>query len=310
MAKSFQKRRANEVVGVFVLLTLAIVIAAVAFGPNTRRWLTPMHKLTVRLPPEGSLGLRKGADVLILGTTVGSVDDITVSDAGEMEAIVSVRGDFIRFVRQDSTAFIRKPLGIGDATVEITRGKGEALSDSDAMIQSTSDKAPTQMLEETLEAIRTEIIPAIREARGAAAEYTRLAADLRGQQPGIAATITHLNRITGDVVDGKGVGGLLLSDPAAAETVRQTLPKLTASIEDLRLTTADVRNFASTLPDLKRSAQKSLDDVPGVLLEVGETSRQLQILIKALQRNWLIRDGMTPAAANSNISTDRIGTDR
>ncbi len=310
MAKSFQSQRANVVVGVFVLSTAAILIIAVALGPNTRRWLTPTNKLTVRLPPEGSLGLRKGADLLILGTVVGSVDDITVSDAGEMEAVVSVRADFIRFVRRDSQAFIRKPLGIGDAMIEITRGKGEAMPPGGLTIQAIADKAPTQMLEETLADIRTEIVPAIREARAAVDGYTRLAADLRSQQPGITAAVAHFNRMTDDVEGGKGVVGMLMSDPTAADSVRQTLPKLSASIEDVRLTTADLRKFAATLPELKRSAQHSLDEAPGLLLEVQETSRQLQLLIKALQRNWLVRGGMDSPVQDSKIGADQVGTDR
>ena len=210
MSKPFQNQRANEVVGVFVLLTLGILVAAVVLGPHTRRWLTPTRKLTVRLPPEGSLGLRKGADVLILGSVVGSVDDISVSDAGEMEAEVSIRGNFIRFVRRILRRLIRKPFGIGDASIEITRGKGEALPLSGAIIQSSSDKAPTQMLEETLADIRTEAVPALRELRTAVSEYTRLASDLRGQQPGLTQAVAHFNQVAGNVEAGKGVVGMLL----------------------------------------------------------------------------------------------------
>jgi ABC-type transporter Mla subunit MlaD len=310
MARPFQKQRANEVVGVFVLLTVAILVIAVALGPNTRRWLTPTHKLTVRLPPEGSLGLRKGADVLILGSVVGSVDDITLSDAGEMEALVSIRGDFNRFVRRDSQAFIRKPLGIGDAMIEITRGKGDPLPDNAQTIQSVSDKAPTQMLEETLADFRTQIVPALSELRAAVSEYTRLAADLRGQQPGIKAAVGNFNRITEDVEAGKGVVGMLLADPNAADSVRQTIPKLADSMENVRSTTADLRKLVSALPQLKQSAQQTLDEAPGLVLEIEETSRQLQLLVKALQRNWLIRGGIEPSPEDTKISAERVGTDR
>ena len=274
-AKPFQKQRANEVVGVFVLLAVCVVLVAVAPGPNTRRWLTPTQTLTVRLPPEGSLGLRKGADVLILGTVVGSVDDLKVSDAGEMEAIVVVRGDFIRFVRRDSKAFIRKPLGIGDATIEITRGTREPLSLASDIVQSTADKAPTQMLEETLADLRTELVPAIRDMRTAIDEYTRLAADLRAQQAGITAAITHFNRMTTDVEAGHGVVGMLVSDASAAGVVRDALPQVAASAADIRSATADLRKFTATLPQLKQSAQHSLDQAPELMLQITETSRQL-----------------------------------
>jgi ABC-type transporter Mla subunit MlaD len=227
-----------------------------------------------------------------------------------MEALVSIRGDFNRFVRRDSQAFIRKPLGIGDAMIEITRGKGDPLPDNAQTIQSVSDKAPTQMLEETLADFRTQIVPALSELRAAVSEYTRLAADLRGQQPGIKAAVGNFNRITEDVEAGKGVVGMLLADPNAADSVRQTIPKLADSMENVRSTTADLRKLVSTLPQLKQSAQQTLDEAPGLVLEIEETSRQLQLLVKALQRNWLIRGGIEPSPEDTKISAERVGTDR
>lgn len=91
MPKPLKVTRANEIVGLFVLLALAIALAALLLGPKTQRWFTPSHTLAIHLPPEGSLGLRKGADVLILGSVVGSVENIVVTDAGSVEADVIKR---------------------------------------------------------------------------------------------------------------------------------------------------------------------------------------------------------------------------
>ena len=182
MPKPLKVRRVNEIVGLFILLAVAISIAAFLLGPRTQGWFTPTRTLAIQLPPEGSLGLRQGSDVQILGSVVGSVGDIVVTQAGEMIAKVSVRGNFIRFVREDSRAVIRKPLGIGDAAIEITRGYGDPLPDSGGVLQSTADKAPTQLMEEAVAAIRDEALPAIKELRSAIAEYAMLAAELRGQR--------------------------------------------------------------------------------------------------------------------------------
>jgi phospholipid/cholesterol/gamma-HCH transport system substrate-binding protein len=310
MPKPFHKRRANELVGIFVLATIAVLAAALLLGPNTSRWFTPTRKLTVRLPAEGSLGLRKGADVLILGSVVGSVDDILVDDSGEMEAEVSIRGNFIRFVRRDSKAIIRKPLGIGDASIDITRGSGEALPLSGATIQSSSDKAPTEMLEETLAEIRTEIVPASNELRTAVNEYTQLATDLRGQQPGLTEAIGHFNHVAANVQDGKGLAGMLISDATTADMVRQSLPKVSESIDDLRTTAATLRKVAATLPAMQNSARQSVDEAPALLLQAQETFRQIQRLTEAVQHNWLITGGSVAEDPSPTIAADRVGTDR
>ena len=99
MPKPLKVRRANEIVGLFVMLGLAIGLVAVLLGPKTQRWFTPSQTLAIHLPPEGSLGLRKGGDVQILGSVVGSVENIIVTDDGNMEAEINIRGNFIRFVR-------------------------------------------------------------------------------------------------------------------------------------------------------------------------------------------------------------------
>ncbi len=338
MPKPLKLRRANEIIGLFIILSLAVAVTAVFMGPRTQRWFTPARTIVIHLPPEGSLGLRKGADVLILGSVVGSVEDITVDDAGEMEAEVSIRGNFIRFVRVDSVAVIRKPLGIGDATIEISRGHGEPLPVTGAALNSTADKAPTEMMQETLSAIREEALPAIKDLRGAISEYTRLAVDLRGQQGEIKEAMQHLNRVGDSLEHGNGIAGILLNDSKAAAEARAILPRINASldslqatlensrhvserlpetvadanalIKSLRATSDDLGKSTARLPELEKSAQGAADKVPDLILQLEETARQVQRLTEALQHNWLIRGDMDRSPRQTRIDGDRVGAGR
>jgi phospholipid/cholesterol/gamma-HCH transport system substrate-binding protein len=338
MPKPLKVRRVNEIVGLFVLVALVLAVAAVVLGPRTQRWFTPATTLTIHLPPEGSLGLRKGGDVQILGSVVGSVEDISVSKAGEMEAQVSIRGNFIRFVRQDSVAIIRKPLGIGDASIEITRGYGAPLPARGAFLRSEADKAPTQLIEETLVAIREEALPALKELRGAISEYVLLASELRERQGELQVALQQLNRLGNALEKGEGVAGMLLFDPGPAAELRAALPKVNASLaelqatladarklaarlprigedmedgmKDLRATAADARRIASAVPELEKSVKRTVDAAPAVLLQAQSTLHEIQRLTEALQRNWLVRGGMAPADSGVRLSGDRVGTDR
>ncbi|MDH5535485.1 MAG: MlaD family protein [Betaproteobacteria bacterium] len=338
MPKPLKVRRVNEIVGLFILLALAISIAALVFGPRTKQWFTRSQALVIHLPPEGSLGLRQGSDVQILGSVVGSVEDIVVTEAGDMIAKVSVRGNFIRFVRKDSRAIIRKPFGIGDAAIEITRGEGEPLPDSGGVLKSTADKAPTQLMDETLAAIRDEALPAIKELRGAISQYALLAADLRGQQGDIQQALRHFNRVGASLGKGEGLAGMLLFDPKPAAELRAALPKINASLDELHATLAATRTFTdrlpqvgedmsevmknarassvearrltAALPELEKSARQVLDTVPGVLLQSQETLRQIQRLTEGIQRSWLVRSYMDQPTSENRLSSERVGTDR
>lgn len=338
MPKPLKVRRSNEIVGLFVMLALAIALAAVLLGPKTRSMFTPSQTLAIHLPPEGSLGLRKGGDVQILGSVVGSVEDILVTSDGNMEAEVTIRGNFIRFVRQDSRAIIRRPLGIGDATIEITRGHGAPLPARGGFLESSADKGPTQFIEETLAAIRDETLPAIKELRQAISEYGKLAAELRSEQGHAQQALQHLNRVGEALEKGEGLAGMLLFDPKPAAELRTALPKLNASLDELhatlgnartlsdrlpqigediegsvkniRTSTANAQRFSTALPELERSVKQSVDVVPGVLLQTQETLRQIQRLTEALQRSWLVRGSMDQADPGARLDSDRVGTQR
>jgi ABC-type transporter Mla subunit MlaD len=338
MPKPLKIRRANEIAGAFVILGVAIVLSAVLLGPRTRRWFTPTRTLTIRLPPNGAFGLRAGADVQILGSVVGSVDDITVTQAGEMEAQVSVRGDFIRFVRMDSVAVIQKPLGIGDAMIEITRGHADPVPSNGAVLDSKADKAPTQVMEDTLTEFRDETLPAIRELRSAIAEYTQLAAELRGERNDVHQVMVHLDKLGKSLEEGDGLAAMLLHDPGPPTQMRAALAKINASLDELTVALRDTRQVAdrlpgiateldgviksvretsdqthqvaASLPDLQASAKRAVDAVPGLILQVQETSRQIERLTEALQRSWIARGTMGPSDSETRIRADRVGTDR
>ena len=338
MPKPLRVRRVNEIVGLFILLATAISIAAFFFGPRTQEWFTPSQTLSIQLPPEGSLGLRQGSDVQILGSVVGSVGDIVVTPAGDMIAKVIVRGNFIRFVREDSRAIIRKPLGIGDATIEITRGHGEPLPDSGGVLQSTADKAPTELMEEAVAAIRDEAIPAIKEMRSAISEYAMLAAELRGQQARIQQALQHFNRVGEKLEHGQGLAGMLLSDPKPAAELREALPKFNALLDELHATlvatrtitarlpqmgadmqailrnvresSIDAQRLVAALPELERSAEQVVNMLPSVLLQSQETLYQIQRLTEGLQRSWLVRGSMDQPDSAGRLSSDQVGTDR
>ena len=338
MPKPLKVRRVNEIVGAFILLGVAIAMAAVFLGPRTQGWFTPTRTLEIQLPPEGSLGLRQGSDVQILGSVVGSVGDIVVTEAGEMIAKVSVRGNFIRFVREDSRAVIRKPLGIGDAAIEITRGYGAPLPESGGNLESTADKAPTQLMEEAVAAIRDEALPAIKELRSAISEYAKLATELRGQQGDIQQALQYFNQAGEELRKRESLAGMLLFDPKPANELRAALPKVNASLDELhaalrgvrtvsnrfpqmgadleaimknlRVSTTDVRRLAAALPELENSAEQAVDMLPGVLLQSQETLIQIQRLAKALQRSWLVRGNLDQPRNESRLSSEHVGTDR
>src|SRR6185295_7579077 len=101
LERRFKFRRVNEITGTFVLVIVALLIAAVVWTGRSQRWFRSNVNLRIALPAAGAAGIRQGSEVYFLGTLVGSVSDVIVETTGRMEAQVNIRRDFFLFVRAD-----------------------------------------------------------------------------------------------------------------------------------------------------------------------------------------------------------------
>ena len=161
MEERFKFRRVNEITGTFVLVVVAVLIAAVVWTGHSQRWFKSRVTLRIVLPEAGAAGIREGSEVYFLGTLVGSVSDVEVEPTGRMEAEANIRRDFFRFVRVDSSAVVKKKFGVaGDSFFEITRGQGQPLPEKNASI--VCNEQFQSALEAAVEEIRGEAMQVLK----------------------------------------------------------------------------------------------------------------------------------------------------
>lgn len=316
MAKPFRFRHVNEITGAFVLAVVVLLVLGVVGTGISQRWFTRSTEFTMLLPT-GAQGLRPGAEVQMLGTVVGSVQDIWVDKVERrMKARVSVRSDFAEmFIKTDSQALLRRPFGIGETYVEIRGGTvaADRMPPQHAM-EATAEGAPTESFEKTIVQIRDELLPGIQEARRGIQEFTALAAELRRPEGNLQDAFARLNRIFTDVEKGEGLAGKVLSDPEMAAEVQKTMKGLNASLaeaqvvlQDLRKTTntvagqsqqsleqfqailQDIQKTTAALPQTVKSINQTTDAMPAMVIQMQETLRQIQRLVEGAQRSWLLR---------------------
>ncbi|HEX7577942.1 MAG TPA: MlaD family protein, partial [Verrucomicrobiae bacterium] len=157
----FKFRRVNEITGTFVLVVVAVLIAAVVWTGHSQRWFKSRVTLRIVLPEAGAAGIRQGSEVYFLGTLVGSVSYVEVDEKGRMEAEANIRRDFFRFVRADSSAVIKKKFGVaGDSFFEVTRGEGKPLPENNASI--VCNEQFQSALEAAIEDIRRDFFRFVR----------------------------------------------------------------------------------------------------------------------------------------------------
>lgn len=282
--KPFKFRFANELAGGLILLSLLIIVVAVAVSGRVRDLFTRTTTVSLLLPEEGSLGLREGADVVILGTNAGTVQEIEIGDDGMMRATLSVRTDFMRFVRRDSEAVVRKAQLIGDAYVELRRGKGDPLP-PDATVTVSSDRAATELAENLLNELRNEAVPMVRQLRLAAEEYTKLAQDLQNPQGDLKQAVARLNSVAAKAESGDGVIARLLNDRGLADQFAQSGPKVNAALDETNGVLKNLNKTSAALPEMASSANEQLKQLPGLVKEMEQTLAETQVVLKDLQQS-------------------------
>jgi phospholipid/cholesterol/gamma-HCH transport system substrate-binding protein len=262
-------RYTNEAVGALVLLSVIVFIAAVLQSGRLRDWFDPGVNLKVIIPAEGLFGLSAGAEVKILGTDAGQVNQIVVDPDQQIHAVVGLKRKMKGFVRRDSQAIIRKEFGVAGASfLEITRGEGEPLDWEYAVVNAVAERAPTESMGELISDVRTKVMPVIDDAR---------------------KLLVNLNAITGKITSGEGaIGRLLVEDRMAREVetlltqvntdIRQLAPILKAlqtTVDNVSALTTRIAEQSGELPQLTRDAGQLLASLQSVMQDLSRTTPHL-----------------------------------
>lgn len=290
MAKKFKFRYVNEIVGGFVLLVCVLLLAGVIVAGRAQQWFEKMVEIELRFPPEGSMDLQKGAEVMLLGARVGSVQDILVDDAGNITGSIRVRGSFMRFVREDTVALVKKKLVVtGDAFIELTRGSGAELPKTGAEIPCVKDTEILQMVEEGLDVLLQEAENTLRLVNTAITEYTLLAENLNDPKTGLPQLMAQVDGLIGDIRRGEGIPAKVLNDPAMADDLAGIVSQTEALLAKVNAMADDLRQVSGKLPAMADVLAGEVDHLPVVIGESQTLMRETILLLDGLQKHWFLR---------------------
>ncbi len=296
----FKFRHVNEITGTFVLVVVALLIAVVVWTGRSQRWFKGNVTLRIILPESGAAGIRDGSEVYFLGTLVGSVSGVNVEASGRMEAEANIRRDFFRFVRADSSAVVKKKFGVaGDSFFEISRGEGRPLPENNASIICTNQFQSA--LEAAVEEVRVEAMQVLKKTDAGLDTWTKLGADLGDTRQHLDQLTARLENMAEGIQAGKGMAGKLITDDALADEAQsvlvranETMSELQGVVTNLNVAVRNVENGTARLPEITDAVADETKDLPGLVLQTKSTMIELERLIEALQRQWLIRKYVNP----------------
>jgi len=291
----FKFRHVNAITGTFVLIVIGLLIAVVLWMGRSQRWFKSSVELRIILPETGAAGIRQGSEVYFLGTRVGSVSDVIVDKTGRMEAEANIRYDFFLFVRADSSAAVKKKFGVaGDSFFEITRGEGQPLPEKNASI--VCNDQSQSALESAIEEIRHETVLVLQKTSTGLDTWTQLGTDLRETRQHLDQVAVRLENLSAGVEQGKGTVGKLLSDTTLADEAQKllaraddTMSELQGVVTNLDAAVKNVQTGTERLPEITDAVANETKDLPGLVQQTQTSMRELERLIEAMQRHWVLR---------------------
>lgn len=133
MKSRFDFNSVSEITGAFVIVALILVTGVIVVAARFQRWFEPVYELVVQLPSDTDVP--RGADVLIAGSTVGRVAQVSLevpleNDAGDSQLATFVslelQGELVEHLHLDCEARVISPLLPILGAVQINLSKGDS----------------------------------------------------------------------------------------------------------------------------------------------------------------------------------------
>lgn len=320
-------RHTDEWVGALVIAAVAVLLIAALQAGVLRDWFKQTEELRLVLPAAGLAGLEVGADVEILGTRAGRVQRIVLDPNEQMYAVLEIDEQAAAFIRRDSKAVIRRRFGVAGATfVDLSRGTGEEMDWTYAVIEATTERAPTDSVSALIDEVRQKVFPILDNAgrvTQALAEVVervnrgegnigRLMVDQSLVQQTEATVssardaMTALNALVAELQKSAGNLNALTTKVSGPDGVPAVLDRADAALVALRKILDDVSVASQRMPAISKHVEGSTANLPALLTQLQVTIQKLDQLITQLRSSWLLGGGAAQPQQPQQFSPSQV----
>jgi len=298
--------------GIFVILGLAIFVAAIYFIGNKQNMFGKTTHLTAVF--NNVNGLQVGNSVRYSGINVGTVREITMLNDTMIRVTMVIEDKIIPHIKKNAIATITSDGLVGNMIINIIPGKGEGLSVQSGDEINTYSRIRTDDILETLNvtnenaALLTadllKITKEITQGKGTVGlliNDTLMAKDLKETMhylkitgKGTATSVQSLNKLIASLEDRNNVVGVL-KDTAVASNIKEIVLSLDRSSKEMEKV---ITNLNETITNIKegKGALNYLSNDPKLVKQIDSTmtnlnqaSLKLNEDLEAMKHNFLLR---------------------
>jgi phospholipid/cholesterol/gamma-HCH transport system substrate-binding protein len=305
-------RHTDEWIGALVLAAVALLLIAALQAGVLRDWFKPTAELRLVLPSAGVAGLEAGADVEILGTRAGQVRQIVLDPTQQMYAMLEIDEQATAFIRRDSVAVIRRRFGVaGAAFVDISRGAGEEMDWSYAVIEATTERAPTDSVSALIDEARQKVFPILDNANRVTQALAEVAERINRGEGNVGRllvdetmvkevettvisardAVAALNLLMAELQKSAGNINALTQKVGGPDGVPAVLAQADQNLATLKKILDDVAVATQRMPAISKNVEGGTANLPALLTQLQVTIQKLDQLVAQLQRSWLLGGG-------------------
>ena len=305
-------RHTDEWIGALVLAAVALLLIAALQAGVLRDWFKPTSEVRLVLPTTGVAGLEVGADVEILGTRAGQVKEIVLDPSQQMYAMLEIDEQAKAFIRRDSKAVIRRRFGVaGAAFIDISRGTGEQMDWTYAVIEAVTERAPTDSVSALIDEARQKVFPILDNANRVTQSLAEIAERINRGEGNVGRllvddsmvreaeatvgsardAVAALNVLMAELQKSAGNINALTQQVGGPDGVPAVLAQTDQSLATLEKILDDVAVATQRMPAISKNVEGGTANLPALLTQLQVTIQKLDQLVAQLQRSWLLGGG-------------------
>ena len=213
------KSSANFRVGLFLLLSLVMIACFIAFILVKKNVFT--NHLYFTLSSSTGEGITEGMPLLFSGFEIGKVEKFELDDKGTVLVLVKVPEEHAHRINKSSVFTLERPLIGSSRFIVTTPNLTETFADSNYIFE-------TQMVDDINEVIK-KLQPMVEKIDDIATNLKTLT----DEKSHLNKTLVHVEKITNDLAQKRGVIEMMAGDKAAAAQFREGVAHLNNSLSEI-----------------------------------------------------------------------------
>jgi ABC-type transporter Mla subunit MlaD len=328
-AKPFKFRYVNRIAGAFLFLAGSVLAVLLLLVAKSQHWFERETQYRVEMPvgfreddnPGGTLGIRAGSEVRVIGNQVGHVDRVELCAGEELlpidsfesvdpndiriVAVLAVKGGFSHFIGPDSVAVLKFDLGgLGSAYFDISRGtkRFDPALDEPGVPRRLAFGRERDAKEEVFEIVtrlEAEVIPAVRRIEETATAAKDFFEKLNDENESLYRSlallekgIADMNRVMAQAASGEGaLGDMIQSDTRMRREFNEFATTLNSGTKSLE---SAVNNLGAGIEELRAGGITSfneaakafpgtIDNTNAAINQIEEGARQFQETVREFE---------------------------